>query len=278
MPLPTFLICGAKKAGTTALARYLAGHPNVVMSRPKETGFFGDNYSKGPEWLKTHFPHHDGEDAVGEGSVHTMYYPESPRRIQETIPDARLLFLLRNPIERLYSHYYYDLRCGHLDPSTSFQDVIYRGETPRHRRMIEMGFYDEQLARFGEHFEGQMLILLNRDLRDRTQETVQQALSFLGVDPSHAQNHYEPKNETRHIQYRRVYAAARTCWKPLQSAVESVLPEEGIERLRSTVRSLLSRDDRPPMPEKDRQYLRDLYEDTTQSVESRLGCDLSYWN
>ena len=221
MPLPTFIICGAKKAGTTALARYLAAHPNVIMSRPKETGFFCDNYTQGTQWLEQHYQHWSGEKAVGEGSVHTMYCPKSPRRIHETIPDARLIFLLRNPIERLYSHYYFDLRCGHLDPSTSFQDVIYRHETSQQEKMIQMGFYEEQLARFDAQFDGQMLVLLTDDLRNRTRKTVQKAVSFIGVDPSRVQSHYEPENQTQHIQYRRVYAAIRAFWKPVQSVVES---------------------------------------------------------
>jgi hypothetical protein len=276
MPLPTFLICGAKKAGTTALAQYLSAHPNVIMSRPKETGFFCDNFSRGTDWLETHFQHHDGETAVGEGSVHTMYCPKSPKRIHETIPDARLIFLLRNPIERLYSHYYYDLRCGHLDPSTSFQDVIYRRETSRHKRMVRMGFYEEQLSRFDERFDDQMLILLTDDLRERTQEVVRNALSFIGVDPSRAQSEHEPKNKTRHIQYRRVYAAVRTCWKPVQSLVESALPTV-TERIRSMARSVLSQDERPPMPVEDRRYLREVYAGTIQRVERRLGRDLSGW-
>jgi len=276
MPVPTFLICGAKKAGTTALARYLSAHPNIIMSRPKETGFFCDNYSRGTDWLETHFQHHDGEAAIGEGSVHTMYCPKAPKRIYETIPDACFLFLLRNPVERLYSHYYYDLRCGHLDPSTSFQAVIYQRETPRHERMVQMGFYDEQLARFDKCFKGQMHVLLNEDLREYTQETVRDTLSFIGVDPSRARNDLEPKNVTRHIQCRWAYAAIRACWKPVQSIVEPVLPD-GAERLRSAVRSLLSQDDRPPMPEKDRRYLQDLYGDSIRRMEDRLDRDLSHW-
>jgi hypothetical protein len=255
----------------------MAAHPDVIMSRPKETGFFQGNYSRGTDWLESHFSHYEGETAVGEGSVHTMYCPDSPRRIDETIPGAKLLFLLRNPIERLYSHYYYDLRCGHLEPTTSFQDVIYQKKTPRHERMVRMGFYDNHLSRFDEQFGNQMLVLLSDDLRRETSETVKQALSFVGVDPSDASNDLEPKNETQHIRYRRVYAALRATWTPVQSLAESAFPK-GVDYLRSLARALLSQKERPPMPREDRQYLRDMYAESIQKIEDRLGRNLSHWS
>jgi hypothetical protein len=276
MPLPTFLICGAKKAGTTALSRYLAEHPNVLMSRPKETGFFHADFDRGVDWFEQHFQHHRKESAVGEASVLTMCSAEAPRRIHEVIPDAQLIFLLRNPVERLYSHYFYDLRCGHLDPSTSFQDVIYEPRRPRHERMVRMGFYEEHLARFDPLFEEQMLVLLTEDLKRRTRSTVQEALSFIGVDPSGAATTYETHNATQHLQHRGTYDALRTVWKPVQSTVEALLPTL-TDQIRTLVRSALSTEQRPPMPPNDRRYLRDLYADSIHNVEDRLGRDLSHW-
>jgi len=209
--------------------------------------------------------------------VHTLWNPKSPERIHETTPEARLIFLLRNPIERLYSHYYYDLRCGHLDPSTSFQEVIYERETPRHDRMVKMGFYEEQLARFEPLFGDQMLVLLTDDLEQDTEATVMRALAFVGVDPSRVAGNFEPQNKTQHLRYRAAYAGLRAVWKPLQSLVESLFPS-GAERFRSLVRSVLSQGDRPPMPRDDRLYLRDLYHETIRRVEERKGRDLSHWN
>ena len=70
-PLPTFLICGAPKTGTTALYEYVRQHPDVLMSIPKETGFFHKNYHKGEDWFRSHFNDWEGEEAIGEASVMT---------------------------------------------------------------------------------------------------------------------------------------------------------------------------------------------------------------
>jgi len=276
MPLPTFLICGAKKAGTTSLCRYLSGHPNVIVSRPKETGFFHAHFDRGIDWFEKHFHHYQGQSAIGEGSVHTMYSREAPRRVHEVIPNARLIFLLRNPIERLYSHYFYDLRCGHLDPSTSFQEVIYQRHKPLHEKMVRMGFYDEQLSRFEPFFEGQMLILLTSDLHLRTHDTVQKALSFVGVDPSQAPMEFRQHNATRHLHYRRVYSFLRAAWRPIRYGIETLFPAI-TDSVRSSVRSLLSQDNRPPMPPEDRRYLQNLYAESIQNIEHRIGRTLSHW-
>jgi len=277
MLLPTFLICGAKKAGTTALARYLGEHPNVIMSRPKETGFFFGHYHRGREWLASHYSHYDGEDAVGEGSASTMYHPEVPSNIRETIPEAKLLFLLRNPIERAYSHYYYDLRCGRIDPSFRFRDVIFQPRETGHEDVVEMGFYDRQLRRFDENFSNeQMLVLFSEDLKEGTEKTVRRVLSFIEVDPERGPDTFERHNVTKHIQYQSVYSLLRSLWSPIRSTMEVVLPEEG-ERLRTTVRDMLSQSERPPMGEEEREYLQQVYSDPIRSLEARFERDLSHW-
>jgi hypothetical protein len=252
-------------------------HPDVIMSRPKETGFFFEQYHRGTEWLASHYPHYDGERAVGEGSASTMYYPEAARNIRETVPEAKLIFLLRNPIERAYSHYYYDLRCGRIQPSLSFQDIIAHPEETGHRDVVEMGFYDRQLARFDDHFDGeQMLVLLSEDLKKATEETVREVLSFIGVDPESGPSTFERHNVTRHIRYRSLYSVLRSLWQPVRSAAEKILPEGG-EKIRARVRRMLSQSERPPMGEGEREYLRDVYSDTVGALEQRLERDLSHW-
>lgn len=150
---PTFLICGAKKAGTTALANYLREHPDVILSHPKETNFFRDHYDKGLSWLASHYDHYEGEPAIGEASVWNMYEPEAAHRIHETIPEARLVFVLRDPVPRALSQYYYDLRCGLIEPNRTFEDVVTAPVTSKEQHVVAMGFYDEQLERFVERFD-----------------------------------------------------------------------------------------------------------------------------
>jgi hypothetical protein len=74
--LPTFFLCSAPKAETTSLYEYCAEHPEVCMSRPKETGFFFENYEKGIDWFsETHFSHYQGEEVIGEASAGNMIQP-----------------------------------------------------------------------------------------------------------------------------------------------------------------------------------------------------------
>ena len=85
--LPTFFLCGAPKAGTTWLYEYCTEHPDVCMSRPKETGFFFEDYGKGIDWFSNEcFHHYDGKPAVGEASAGNMMHREVPRGLQLTVP------------------------------------------------------------------------------------------------------------------------------------------------------------------------------------------------
>ena len=113
-PLPTFLICGAPKAGTTALYEYVRQHSDVSI--PKETGFFHRNCHKGEDWFRSHFSDWEGGEAIGEVFVTTMSTPGAEERVAELIPDARLIFLLRDPVDRAYSDYSFNVQQGWTPP------------------------------------------------------------------------------------------------------------------------------------------------------------------
>lgn len=274
---PTFLICGAKKAGTTALANYLREHPNVILSHPKETNFFRDHYEKGLSWLAERYEHYDGEEAIGEASVWNMYAPTAAERIYETVPEAKLIFVLRDPVHRALSQYYYDLRCGLIEPHRSFEDVVTNPTTSEEQNVVAMGFYDEQLEHFMKYFDRkQMHVLLSRDLRESTKATVEAVARFIGVDPDHVPSQYEQHNQTRYIQNRGAYNAVRTVWTPMRNQVEAMFPKL-VDTLRSKIRSLVSTNERPDMTDAMRAHLSTVYAPHTDRLKRHVDLDLSHW-
>jgi len=277
MTLPNFLICGAQKAGTTALYNYLKQHPDVFMSRPKETWFFDVYYNKGLEWFAQHFEAYDDEDAIGEATARTMSAPEAPSRIATHLPEAKLIFVLRNPIERAYSQFYFYISTGKADPDATFHEVIHNKDSSLRRDMIGGGQYADHLARFDEHFDrSQMKIILHEDLRERTTETVQDVYRFLRVDPSCEPQTEERHNVTRYPKSLNLYHWVRSLWQPVQHVADTYFPETA-DALRDTVRRLLFSKEKPVMREEDRAYLREIYAKPNARLEARLGRDLSHW-
>jgi len=144
--VPTFLVGGAPKAGTTSLYHYLRQHPDVCMSARKETGVFMKNYDKGLEWLsETHYQHYEEETAVGEGSAGVLRLPECAERIHDAIPSVKLIFVLREPIERLYSHFSFLQSARSIDESWSFSEFT-RSDHHLRDNLIDQGFYYKHLS------------------------------------------------------------------------------------------------------------------------------------
>ena len=119
---PDFLIIGTQRGGTTSLYDYLSEHPCIAGAVKKEIEFFDLNYHRGIGWYRAHFPsvlerlyarRARGRKLVtGEATPYYLFHPHAPRRMQEAAPESRLIILLRNPVERAYSHYWHEVRHG----------------------------------------------------------------------------------------------------------------------------------------------------------------------
>lgn len=182
---PTFLVVGGMKCGTTSLHRYLGRHPEVCTSEPKELDFFfGDepggrgNGWRGDAWYTGHF---DGERPVrGESSpgYTSPDRPEVAARIAERLPDVRIVYLARTPLERAVSQYLHHRRDGTeerplgealLDPDSQY---------------IARSRHAERLAPYLDVFPRERILLVrNEALGERPREVVAAVLTFLGADP-----------------------------------------------------------------------------------------------
>src|SRR5919204_149042 len=124
-PLPDFLVIGAQRCGTTSLYRYLEKHPNVIGASPsKGVHYFDMNAERSLRWYRAHFPterrrRQAGSGAVtGEASPYYLFHPRGPDRVRAAVPDARLIAMLRDPVDRAYSQYQQEYARGFEDAET----------------------------------------------------------------------------------------------------------------------------------------------------------------
>jgi hypothetical protein len=198
-PLPDFLILGAQKAGTTALYAYLRWHPQVTGPSFKEVSFFDRHYARGERWYRAHLPIRRS-GIVGEASPSYLFHPLAPERVARMLPRARLIALLRNPVDRAFSHYQHEVALGREE--LSFEDALARedermqGELERMLRdpsyfshawwnytYAARGRYAEQLERWLDAFPREQLLgLFTEELAADTAGTYRRVLDFLGVD------------------------------------------------------------------------------------------------
>jgi hypothetical protein len=251
------------------------------MSSTKEPEIFQQNYHPEWDWFEDCFDPVGNEEIYGEASPGNMIHSDVPRRIARHRPGARLLFVLRNPVERAYSQYLYSVARGTHDPSMSFSELIRDRNNEWGRRVLKLGLYHEQLARFERHFSrNQMWIGLFRDLRQDTSAFVDRVLEFLGVDTSVELNTDERHNATStYPKSKQVVQAAYAVWRPLETALPAPILDL-VEGLRSGARDVLFHEKeakKPKMDPADRAYLRDYYAKPNRRLEEWLGKDLSHW-
>lgn len=202
--LPSVLIIGAQKSGTTSLFNYLAQHPDVLPSLRKEIHYFDFHYDRGVTWYRAHFPYthqlRNGSLTL-DASPYYLVHPLVPQRAAQLLPEVKLIALLRNPVDRALSHYQHEVRGGR--ESLSFEEAIGQeserlaGEEERlraepgyyslnHHRYsyTRRGLYIEQLRRWMKHFSRtQLLVLQSESLFRDPLAAMGRVHRFLGLPP-----------------------------------------------------------------------------------------------
>jgi hypothetical protein len=205
-PLVSFLIAGFQKAGTTALFDYLADYGDIALPSEKELHFFDD---EGQGW---DHPDYDGYHArfpqaagrpVGEATPIYVYWPQSLERIRAYNPAMKLILILRDPVERAWSHWRMEASRGVETHAFGWcirdgrQRLFDTAPWGHHREFsyVERGFYAEQIARVFTHFpHEQVLLLTAAALRDDPEATLGQVRAFLGLPSASA-----PATRTSHV-------------------------------------------------------------------------------
>lgn len=234
-PLPNFLILGAQKAGTTALFSYLRAHPRITGPAWKEVSYFDRHYARGTRWYRGQFPL-ARRPLVGEASPSYVFHPLAPARVAALVPEARLIVLVRNPVDRAYSHYQHEVALRR-EP-LSFEDALgkederLRGEEERmladpsyfsrewwDHTYLARGRYAEQLGRWLAVFPRERLLVVpTEDLSDDAAGTYGRVLDFLGA-PAHEldayprvfERSYEPMSAGTRARLVGYYAEPNAC-------------------------------------------------------------------
>ena len=192
--MPAFIVIGTHRGGTSAFYHYLTEHPGIGAATTKEVNFFDRNFYKGSLWYRAHFPTRGqranrGAFITGEASPHYLFHPLGPQRVAQTIPDVRLIALLRNPVERAWSHYRRYIYLGR--ETLPFTEAIAEEEQrlsadpydlAGHTSYLARGLYANQLDHWFDLFpRGRLLILRSEDFYADPGAILRQTLGFLDM-------------------------------------------------------------------------------------------------
>jgi hypothetical protein len=182
--LPDFAIIGAMKGGTTFLYHLLTQHPLVERAAGKEVHYFSRFFDEGVEWYRQCFPApkwRDGRRTITGEATPYLAYPSAPERMAQVVPQARLIALLRNPVDRTYSHYQHSVR--RTGETRSFEEVIgfmSRDDAPR--KYLSKSIYVDQFLHWLKYFDReQMLVLKSEDFFENPKDSLKTVLAFLDL-------------------------------------------------------------------------------------------------
>ncbi|MBI1784853.1 sulfotransferase domain-containing protein [Candidatus Sumerlaeota bacterium] len=206
--LPDFIIIGGHRCGSTSLYSYLTQHPAIVSASLKEIHFFDLNFQRGLNWYRAHFPYtaerflrrlQGRPFQTGEATPFYLTHPHCPRRAAEIVPGAKIVAILRNPIDRAYSHYHHQLRKGletlpfeeAIDKESErieaewkkmLADPTYYSFHFRKFSYLRRGHYADQLAAWMEFYPREkILVLKTEDLEREGTSLLNRAFRFLGL-------------------------------------------------------------------------------------------------
>lgn len=320
MTLPNFLVIGAAKSGTTSLYQYLNKHPEIYMSPHKEPKFFAlegvdlDSFRSPGDasWLKNTtitqlneyealFDEVEQEKAIGEASTIYLYSETCPKTIKKYIPNAKLIIILRQPVEQAFSMFLHHLRSGFYQEYLAENEPSYLekhfakeflaseqlDETwLYHWHYKEMSAYYEQVKRYFDLFEStNVKVFLFDEFKQNTKQCLQEIFDFLGVD-----SHVTPSNLNQK------YNAHKTLnQKPQNAALHRFLMNPS--PLKKIIKPLLSQElrgkinywfrkrnmvktDTPfdvKLSKETRQKLTDFQREDILKLQDLIGRDLSHW-
>lgn len=248
-PLPDFLVIGAMRCGTSSLFKYLAAHPHVRRPLRKEVEFFSQHHARGLAWYRAHFPVRRRGQRTFEASPYYLFHPHAAVRAHAVVPGARLVVLLRDPVERALSHHRHMQRHG-FEPldfpeairaedermAQAHADVLADPDlsSPAHRRFgyRSRGDYAPQLRRWVDAYGGDRLhVIFSDDLYADPPGTLDRLHRFLGLDahrlPAYDNHSYAGRPDPGHTSGlsipRDVEDELRAHYAPLDAELEALI-------------------------------------------------------
>ena len=288
---PDFFIVGAPKCGTTSLAQYLAQHPRVFMCEPKEPFFFGTDLTGGSHWSRQQYEAmfaRSGDLVCGEATTWYLYSKTAAKAIYRFNPEARIIIMLRNPVDAAHS-LYGQLRFNQDEDIEDFAAAIEAQERRRRGQDIpdrcsaawalqytDVCRFSGQVQRFLETFgRRQVWFVIFDDFQARPADEVRRVYDFLGLDPGFRPD-IRVLNRSKRPRSRRLQRLLRDA--PTHLLGRLLVPP----RLRPKVAGLALRLNsrpapRPPLPPKVHADLAELFRDDVRRLGDLLGRDRMHW-
>lgn len=275
---PNFFIVGAPRAGTTSLYNYLNEIPEVFMSPVKEPGFFIPNDFRNfseKTYLEL-FENVKDEIAIGEATAGYLVNEKTPFLIKEKVPNARIIITLRDPINRIFSHYLNRLRTG--DTKLSFEDAVKQyfdnnSSDNQIKGLIKGSLYHNQVQRYFEVFgKNNVKILIFEETIKDTKKAIKEILEFLEIKNSSPKNIDEVFNS-----YSEPLGTLGTNIvknKTINTISKKILPKSNREKILRTI--LIKKGKKPSLSETTRKQLEPVFYEDVKNLEKTLGKTLPW--
>jgi hypothetical protein len=279
---PESYLIGAQKAGTTTLAYLLDQHPRLTIGEEKEPHFFTDNWRKGLNWYRKQYPGASTALCMDASTSYAMapltggwkkrnprLFEGVPARVHSARPDARFIYLLRDPVERTYSGYWHDVRTG-------VRNEAFTAAVRRNPFYLDVSDYYGQLQRWLEYFpRSSFHFVLFERMKDRPDEVVNECLAFLGLPGADAITPDSAQNQSFQVGWvGRQVNKLEIAFPGLRPVLRTALPER-VLRLVYRVKSGAGR--LPRMTEEDRRFLVGYFRERNQNLERLIGLSLEGW-
>jgi hypothetical protein len=310
--LPNFFVVGDAKAGTTSLYYYLKQHPEIYMSPIKEPHFFSKdinvnlfrkhyrktvsidtkNYFSKPKLKELPsvfiteyedyvqlFREVKDEKAIGEASVSYLYSKVAAREIYKFNPNSKIIIILRDPIERAYSHYIMDLRSGFTDEADFIKAVINDYNKLQKgwgisNLYIELGLYYEQVKRYLEVFPKENVkIILYDDYKNQTEKVIKEIFLFLDVDSNFLPDISKKYNSGAVPKYLKFNKMVREIY----SEIRSFIPQRILNILREIYANVFWERNYKTISNEERKILLEFFRDDIEKLSNLIEKDLTIW-
>lgn len=275
--IPNFLVVGATKAATTWLYQCLNLHPEVFVPSLKEVNYFSEGYDRGNQWYLSYFKNVRDEKAVGELSPSYLMSDRSPQRIYSFNPNIRLIFMLRNPIERAYSHYCMELRyqtvSENIDRECNLESII-----------AQEGLYYQHISKFTRLFPQENLkFIIYDDVKTKPKQVLADIFGFLGVNPEFENTDFFQQHYTKQPRQRfdRLYISLVAIYRWLNNnsqlgrKILSTFKDKGLNDTFHQLNSVEK--EYPQFSASKKKELADFYREDVRQLSALIDRDMTFW-